>query len=169
MIRKERPKCRKVIEEQGLRPLFTSKGIWNGLQCIDAQGFRSMMDRPLRTQMKKMLVEEGRWQDEKDTQHVSRRRRRWGPWRYCRVYRTLTLQENGVDGNYEIDLEAVKDSSSMLGHILRVEKLHGEAVRDLIQAFQSLLDPESNLCSGATIDAKHVVLDRTEDATYEYG
>ena len=58
MIR-ERPQCRRVIQEQGLKPYLVD-GEWDGLYCHNPDGTHSEMSDGFRKQMKKMVAE-GHW------------------------------------------------------------------------------------------------------------
>jgi hypothetical protein len=60
-IPKERPRCRKVIIEAGLRPLVVN-GKWDGRSSLYANGREAYISDGLRKQMKRMIVE-GYWSE----------------------------------------------------------------------------------------------------------
>jgi hypothetical protein len=69
----------------------------------------------------------------------------WGDWIFDPDHLTLD-HENG----YQIDLEEIGSSASILGWIFQVrEKDWGDAqtVYDLLTAFREILDPQANYCS----------------------
>lgn len=61
---------------------------------------------------------------------------------------------------YEIDLEGITESATMLDWIFQLRKKHwvtNEVIGDLISAFQDIFDPQLTLCGsgeGKTINAR---------------
>jgi hypothetical protein len=96
--------------------------------------------------------------------------RKWGDWtfdseRLCLVFRAAPQPRGegsdvtvgvplytGFFGTYEIDLERVRDSAALLDWIFQIQKklwASARVVKDLLNAFDSIFDPQANLCSGA--------------------
>jgi len=92
--------------------------------------------------------------------------RRWGQWtfdseRLCLVFRASPESRGGIGsvtsyiaylGHYEIDLERIHDSAALLDWIFQVGSktwASARVTKDLLNAFDSILDPQANLCSGA--------------------
>jgi hypothetical protein len=96
--------------------------------------------------------------------------RHWGDWildveRLCLVYRAFPVAlgngsglTQGVPphtafwGDYEIDLERVRDSAAMLDWIFQIRGkswASSRVMRDLLEAFHSIFYPQASLCSGA--------------------
>lgn len=94
--------------------------------------------------------------------------RHWGDWildveRLCLVYHAFPValgngsgRTEGVPpytafwGDYEIDLERVRDSAAMLDWIFQIRGKSwatSRVMRDLIEAFDDLFKPQANLCS----------------------
>ena len=66
---------------------------------------------------------------------------------------SLTLRRTGnakTGGGYEIDLETCTTSAEMLDWIFQIRNKTwgGDAVADLVWAFEVLLHPQASLCSG---------------------
>lgn len=87
----------------------------------------------------------------------------WGSWLYDHSNFTLTWHD--PEGEYEIDLETITTSAEMLDWIFQVQGkgwMTAKGLADLLQAFEDLLHPQSNLCSGGrdkTMDPKQVLRD----------
>jgi hypothetical protein len=60
-IPKERPRCRKVIIENGLRPHLVN-GKWDHRFCLCPDGSEAYMSIGLRKQMRRM-IEDGYWRE----------------------------------------------------------------------------------------------------------
>jgi len=72
-------------------------------------------------------------------------RTNFGEWTYDRHLLTLTFRDV-----YEIDLERIRDSASMLDWIFQVQAKRWATpavMNDLLAAFQAIFDPQRNLCS----------------------
>ena len=72
----------------------------------------------------------------------------FGVWRYYAQYRTLVTRAGGY--NYEIDLEKIHNSATMLDWIFQIHNKEWEVpavVPDLVRAFQELINPQARLCS----------------------
>lgn len=83
----------------------------------------------------------------------------WGPWQFHADILTLLLTDK--DGlEYEIDLEGITDSATMLDWIFQIRMktwATDEIVGCLVTAFSDLFSPQANLCSfgkNKTIDPK---------------
>ena len=75
---------------------------------------------------------------------------RWGEWIFDRDLMTLT----NVKHDYEIDLEEISNSAQILDWLYQVfNKGWGNplAIYHLLEAFEDLLSPQSNYCSGAIL------------------
>ena len=75
---------------------------------------------------------------------------RWGDWVYDKELMTLT----NLKHDYEIDLEEIENSAQILDWIYQVFNKGWNdplAVYDLLEAFEDLLSPQSNYCSGAIL------------------
>jgi len=92
--------------------------------------------------------------------------RQWGQWtfdseRLCLVFEASPVTRGGVRGvpsyvaflgRYEIDLERVRDSAAMLDWIFQIQGktwASARVTKDLLNAFDSIFNPQANLCSGA--------------------
>jgi hypothetical protein len=90
--------------------------------------------------------------------------RTWGEWvldteRLCLVFRGKPVtrgegpnQYVGYFGIYEIDIERISDSPAMLDWIYQFGGkiwAAGSGLKDLINAFDDVFDPQASLCSGA--------------------
>jgi hypothetical protein len=94
--------------------------------------------------------------------------RRWGSWtldteRICLVYRAFSVdlgngsgRTAGVPpytaywGDYEIDIEVIRQSSQVLDWIFQIRGkgwATARVMKDLIEAFDDILYPQQNLCS----------------------
>jgi hypothetical protein len=74
---------------------------------------------------------------------------RWGDWLLNPG--KLTLTHEGVSGGYEIDLERINSAAQILDWIFQVQGkswADATAVHDLLRAFEDVLDPQANYCSG---------------------
>jgi hypothetical protein len=89
--------------------------------------------------------------------------RKWGSWvldseRWCLVYLgEPVLRGEGADeytaylGEYEIDLEHVRQSSQMLDYVFQINGKSWATARvskDLLNALDDVFNPQANLCSG---------------------
>ena len=75
---------------------------------------------------------------------------RWGDWVCDKELMTLT----NLKHDYEIDLEEIENSAQILDWIYQVFNKGWNdplAVYDLLEAFEDLLSPQSNYCSGAIL------------------
>jgi hypothetical protein len=92
--------------------------------------------------------------------------RQWGEWtfdseRLCLVFQAAPVSRGGVRGvapyvgyfgKYEIDLERIHDSAAMLDWIFQIQGktwASARVTKDLLNAFDSIFNPQANLCSGA--------------------
>jgi hypothetical protein len=92
----------------------------------------------------------------------------WGDWtldteRLCLVYRAFPValgdgsgRSQGVPpytafwGDYEIDIERIRDSAAMLDWIFQIRRkgwATARVMRDLIEALNDIFEPQANLCS----------------------
>jgi hypothetical protein len=76
--------------------------------------------------------------------------RQWGEWRFD--VERLCIVFDGKAGGYEIDLEKINQSSAMLDWIFQIQtKVWATArvTKDLLNALDDIVRPQSSLCSGA--------------------
>lgn len=71
----------------------------------------------------------------------------WGGWQFVRSNYTLIHLDAPY---YEIDLDRIHDSATMLDFIFQVTSKEWMTIEDrinLIEAFREIFDPQANLCS----------------------
>ncbi len=72
---------------------------------------------------------------------------RWGNWVFDQKNLTLPHSSEG----YEIDLEKIHSSAAILDWIFQIQSkawADEKTMHDLLRAFDGILDPQSNYCSG---------------------
>lgn len=72
---------------------------------------------------------------------------RWGNWQFEPTSLTLTHTGEG----YEIDLERIHTSAALLDWIFQIQGkswADAQTMYDLIEAFDEILSPQANYCSG---------------------
>ncbi len=75
--------------------------------------------------------------------------RQWGDWQLDTERLTLDYKPDGV-WRYEIDLERVRDSASLLDWIFQIAGKSWatpKVTRDLLRALDDIFEPQANLCS----------------------
>ena len=76
--------------------------------------------------------------------------KRFGPWRYDAIERTLTFYE-GERWGYEVDLDRMQTCAAMLDWIFQVRGKSWctpEAMAGLLEALDEIFDPQSGMCRG---------------------
>lgn len=101
--------------------------------------------------------------------------RRWGSWtldtkRLCLVFEAEPVWREAEPsryraylGHYEIDLERIGSSATVLDWIFQIRGktwATPTVLRDLINALHDILDPQANLCSGAIGGCKGMTIAR---------
>jgi hypothetical protein len=74
---------------------------------------------------------------------------RWGNWKLHADNLTLVLN-HGEEKPYDVELEMIRDSASMLDWIFQVQSkawATNKITGDLLAAFHDIFDPQANLCS----------------------
>lgn len=74
---------------------------------------------------------------------------KWGNWHLKTSNWTLIYARNGGI-LYEIDLEQIHTSAALLDWLFQLHAkrwMSNEDMRDLIEAFREIFDPQANLCS----------------------
>lgn len=87
--------------------------------------------------------QEIRWWEAKDENLIQGK---WGHWKLDRKTITLTLEIHPL---YEIDLERIRDSAEMLDWIFQIFNKTWATPRiifDLLNAFESIFEPQASLC-----------------------
>jgi hypothetical protein len=72
---------------------------------------------------------------------------KWGHWKLNRKAMALTLE---IHPWYEIDLERIRDSAEMLDWIFQIFKktwATPDIIYDVLNAFESIFEPQANLSS----------------------
>jgi len=76
----------------------------------------------------------------------------WGDWHFDAERLTLDYKPNGT-WRYEVDLERINDSASLLDWIFQVNGHHfyeqwpSDVMQDLLDALDAIFRPQANLCS----------------------
>ncbi|MGB9153956.1 MAG: hypothetical protein WCD70_12825 [Alphaproteobacteria bacterium] len=98
--------------------------------------------------------------------------RQWGKWKLNITDRCLEHKAHPGQVPYQLLLDVVNDSSSMLDWIFQVSSKSWATykdISDLVSAFGDIFDPQSRLCSGALNGTEGCQIDASTFLTELFG